>query len=525
MGILKSVKGRLFITGSFLAVAFSIYADWPFQPPAPDQAYAPDHILVKFKHEAVKTRWPEFRDVDARSARTSLGLPTDCELVETGLAKWLRSKKQAPANQRPEFLVDLERPLYLRVPAAESVEHLLEVLRKNPAVEYTEPDHMGTGGMILPNDPNFTAQWYHYNTRYTNGTVPSDTRVVQAWDITQGNSNVIVAVLDTGLNTNLAEFTGRTVPGYDFANVDSNPADDHNHGTAVSSILAARGDNSNLIAGVNWCCRIMPVKVLNSANSGYYSWWADGIGWAVTNGCKVINLSAGGSSSDTTLSNAIMNAIAHGVIFVTITHNDGSVIRFPGSMRACITVGATTTNDQRSTFSNYGSAIDLVAPGEHITTVSRTGTILSEWSGTSFSAPQVAGVAAMLAGLRTNLTHDEACALLTTGADDQVGNASDTKGFDNYYGWGRLNAYNSLILAQASAHSTFSAGSTPILTWDSPPNASNRAPYIVQQCTSLTGTWSNASPTNFTYTATQTSWQPTNTAADLIYYRVRINSH
>src|ERR1051325_5015639 len=92
----------------------------------------------------------------------------------------------------------------------------------------------------------------------------------------------------------------------------------------------------------------MPLKVLDQFNSGYYSWWAQAIDYAVSNGCKVINLSAGGNSSDFTLTRAITNAIAHGVIFVTITHNDGAgTIRFPGNLPESITVGATDEMDRR----------------------------------------------------------------------------------------------------------------------------------------------------------------------------------
>jgi hypothetical protein len=117
-------------------------------------------------------------------------------------------------------------------------------------------------------------------------------------------------------------------------------------------------------AGVDWNCRIMPLKVLNSSNSGFYSWWAAAVDFAAANGADVINLSAGGSTTSTTFTNAIDNAINAGVIFVTITHNDGSgTVRYPGSLPQCITVGASGPTGVISGFSNYGTATDLVAPG------------------------------------------------------------------------------------------------------------------------------------------------------------------
>lgn len=130
-----------------------------------------------------------------------------------------------------------------------------------------------------------------------------------AWDITHGTTNVIVAVLDSGL-TPSAEFTNRLVAGYNFVSNTTDTTDDHGHGTAVAGVILANANNTNLVAGVDWYCRLMPIKVLDANNTGLYSWWAQGIDFAVTNGAKVINLSAGGSSTSTTLTRTITNAIA-----------------------------------------------------------------------------------------------------------------------------------------------------------------------------------------------------------------------
>jgi len=347
-------------------------ADWPFAQPRSGLEYAQDHVIVLFHRDVLTSRLGRLRGVEPRRAVAALGLPPGVELVETPLA--------APAGSAGA-VVDLDRRMYARVPAGMTATGLVALLRVNPAVAYAEPDYVGYAATTIPNDPEFSSQWQHRNLYCTNP-VPADIRTVEAWDICRGASNVVLAVLDTGLNTNLLEFSGRTVPGYDFANADDDPADDHDHGTAVAGTAAATGNNSNQLAGVDWYCRIMPVKVLDSSGWGYYSWWADGIEWAVSNGADVINLSAGGSSSDTTLSNAIMDAVSRGVIFVTIAHNDGSsTIRFPGCMRTCITVGGTTTNDSHATWSNYGPEIDLVAPAENIRVILRDGS-LCDWDGT-----------------------------------------------------------------------------------------------------------------------------------------------
>jgi subtilisin family serine protease len=225
------------------------------------------------------------------------------------------------------------------------------------------------------------------------------------------------------------------------------------------------------------------------------------------------------------LANAISNAIAQGVIFVTITHNDGrGVIRFPGNLSTCITLGATDQQDRRAGFSNYGPQIDLCAPGTNIYTVSLSGT-LQFWWGTSFAAPQAAGVCGLLLSLRPNLTHEQARLLLCAGAEDAVGDATDTPGFDNYYGWGRLNAYNSLLLAQTRVDSVQWSNGAPVLSWPSPFNASNRQPYQVDFQDTLNGAWTTIAETNqFAYTTNRTSWTDTNGVATARFYRVRLRA-
>jgi subtilase family protein len=332
------------------------------------------------------------------------------------------------------------------------------------------------------------------------------------------------------LQPGLSEFSGRTLPGYNFAYGNTNTSDDYGHGTAVAATLCANANNAHLIAGVDWQCRLLPVKVLDQNNNGLYSWWAQGIDFAVSQGAKVINLSAGGFSSDFTLTSAITNAVAHGVMFVTITHNDNGVIRFPGNLTECITVGATDATDTRAAFSNYGPQIDLVAPGQGIATISTNGA-LAYWTGTSLAAPLVAGVCSLLASVRPEITPEQARALLCAGADDGIGaNGEDTTGFDPYYGWGRLNAFNSLVLSQTridQAH--LLPNGNFVLSWNSPPNAAQKRPYQVEFRTSVTQPWLPLDPSNgFSYGTNRTSWTDdgsltgTNFPAVTKFYRVRL---
>ncbi len=503
---------RTLLLAALMAVTplAAIFSQPAFLPSKAAHATAEDHIIVKFRSGSAA---PNLAGLALNELASALSLPAGAELSEDHFKIAERTLRKSSGTP------DLSRFFYVRVPATTSAENLVRQLSGHPLVEYAELDHIGSGGATTPTDPNFSSQWHHKNPNRS-GSFQPDIHSTEAWDFTTGSTNVIVAVLDTGLAYTLNEFTNRVVPGYDFANNDTDPVDDHGHGTAVAGTIAANANNNTLVAGVDWKCRIMPLKVLDANNIGFYSWWASAIDWAVSNGCKVINLSAGGSSSDITLTRAITNAIARGVIFVTITHNDGvGTIRFPGNLTNCITVGATDQQDRRTGFSNFGSQIDLVAPGTNIYTIS-TGGGLTYWWGTSFSAPQVSGVAALLCSLRPSLTHYQVADLLSAGAEDRVGDASDTAGWDQYYGWGRLNAYNTLLLARTSPRASTTNGQAT-LWWASPPNASNRQPYRVSFAPSATGPWTTAGLSNFTYTSTNTTWRGTLTPSNQ-FFRVQI---
>jgi subtilisin family serine protease len=251
----------------------------------------------------------------------------------------------------------------------------------------------------------------------------------------------------------------------------------------------------------------MPIKVLDDTNFGLYSWWAAGIDFAVTNGAKVINLSAGGSTSSSALSQSILQAIEAGVIFVSITHNDGTgTITFPGRMPESITVGATGESDNKAFFSNWGPEIDLVAPGVNFNTVGNDGT-LTNWFGTSFAAPLVSGVACLITAARPALTQAEMHTLLCASAEDEVGGILDSPGFDVYFGWGRLNADYALALAQTEPMAgPVATGGVETLQWSVPDNAASRNPYDVEYSSNLTDWISIESPTNLVYVNGTAAW-------------------
>lgn len=438
--------------------------------------------------------------LSAAQLSAALGLSTATTIRDSGFTRWRRDQLRRAGKDDVATLgaIDSASRLIIQLPAQESATTVVSRLKAHPWVRIAERDGIGEGGGIIPADPNFGIQWHHTTLHSTN-----------AWGRTRGTNAVTLAIIDTGIRTNLAEFAGRLVPGYDFVNSDSDPADDNGHGTAVAGAAAANASNGILIAGVDWNCRIMPVKVLNAVNFGNYSWWADGIDWAVSNGAKVINISAGGATWSDAVALAISNAIAAGVIVVTITHNDGAgTIRFPGSLPACITVGATSNDDSRATFSNYGPEIDLVAPGAGIVTFSNT--TAQYWSGTSFAAPLVSGLCGLLASLDPALTQTNILALLVGGSEDGVGDGTDTPGFDNYHGHGRVNAEYTLQLAETAFRGIAATGGQVRLEWSAPPSVSNHAVFAIDYGDSTTSGWARvATPSNLVYDTNGVEWTDT----------------
>ena len=263
----------------------------------------------------------------------------------------------------------------------------------------------------------------------------------QAWDTSTGNANVIIAVVDTGVDATHPDLNGKITTGanagYNFVANNTNTTDDHSHGTFVSGIAAANSNNAQGMAGACWACKIMPVKVLDSTGSGSSFNVAQGIDWARTHGADVINLSLGGGGT-ASLQTAVDNAWNAGVIVVAATGNDNGPVLYPAAYSNSIAVGAVDQSGARSSFSNFGPEIDIVAPGNNV-----LGTLCNcngnsggygTGGGTSFSTPYVSGVVGLLIASGITDKTEIRNRLLNTATD--VGAA----GFDNLYGWGRVNA-------------------------------------------------------------------------------------
>jgi subtilisin family serine protease len=231
------------------------------------------------------------------------------------------------------------------------------------------------------------------------------------------------------------------------------------HGTNVSGIIGANGNNATGYAGVDWNCKLMNLKALNSNNFGYYSWWADAIYYAVDNGAKIINMSLSGTGYSSTLQNAINYALSQNVTVVAAMSNENSsTVNYPAGFPGVIAVGSTDPNDTRSnpffwsatSGSNYGSHISVVAPGNYIFGLNYQSNTNYDYyyGGTSQATPHVTGLAALLLAGNASLKPDQIKTIIEITAEDRVGNSNeDSPGWDQYYGYGRINAFKALSLS------------------------------------------------------------------------------
>ncbi len=320
-------------------------------------------------------------------------------------------------------------------------------------IEFAHPNYLGEADDLerdgfLPNDTYFGDQWHHENTGQLGGSPGADIESVPAWDITRGDSSVVVAVLDTGINSSHPEFAGRLLPGFDFVNNDSDPEDDESHGTLVTGVLAANAENAFGVAGVDHSCSILPVKILNRSGRGSTFNLVRGLNFAA--GADVINMSIGGYPGTLALLDALQFARDAGSILITSAGNGGlgSADRsFPTASPLTISVGASDRHDRRPGFSGTGRALDVVAPGVNVLTVLFFGgrDSFAYFSGTSAAVPIVSGIASLLLSVDPTLSHDDVREILTTTAEDQVGPPhEDTPGRDDFFGYGRVNLFKAL---------------------------------------------------------------------------------
>ncbi|HYS71404.1 MAG TPA: S8 family serine peptidase [Thermoplasmata archaeon] len=274
----------------------------------------------------------------------------------------------------------------------------------------------------------------------------------QAWDVTLGSRNVIVAVVDTGvvwthpdLQANMWTNTADGTHGYDFVDGDTNPTETDPsgvyHGTGVSGVIAAVTDNGQWIAGTAQVS-LMALRALGSNGQGSSFNTSQAIRWAVDHGAKIINLSLGTNETfggPTDIELAINYAWSKGALIVAAAGNAGSgTLDYPARLPNVVSVAAIDRSGSRAYFSNYGPGLDFAAPGDEIWTLNGNNDVHA-LRGTSFSAPFVSAAAALLLSVDRNLTNVDLWNILNSTAVQPSGS-----GYNTIYGWGVVNVWNAI---------------------------------------------------------------------------------
>ncbi len=334
----------------------------------------------------------------------------------------------------------------------------------------------------IPNDPFFELQWALDNTGQTGGTPDADIDAPEAWDIETGNEDVLIAIIDSGIDYTHPDLEDKIwnnedeIPdngfdddnngyiddlmGYDFINNDTDPLDDHGHGTLIAGIIGASTNNSYGMSGIVWDCEIMPIKVWNTDGSGLtVDIVLEALVYATDNGADVISMSLGGYDEHFTQEEFVQMLAT-----VNYSYNQGCIIvagagnedtsnpMYPAALPNVLGVAGTDHKDRRmeapglNCWSNYGDWVDVAAPGEYIFTTSPTYDCWYtqhgypyNWcncTGTSFATPHVSGLVALLISKNPTYSQDKIMSIVKDNVDP----------YDSTYdlGTGRINAYKAL---------------------------------------------------------------------------------
>lgn len=409
------------------------------------------------------------------------------------------------------------------------VETALELFAADDRVDYVEPNYKRYLA-ALPDDPDYFVQWY------LDQSSDHDIDAEAAWEISTGATQVVVAVIDTGIDMNHPDLVDQLwtnpnevadngvdddgngfiddVHGWDFIANDNNPSAQPSsslfttdyvlHGTHVAGTIGAKGDNGVGVTGVNWNVQIMPLKIFNDDGEGDTDGIAEAVEYAIANGADIINMSYGGSSSTQTEENVMTAAADAGIVLVAAAGNESRNLNthpfYPACYDQVIGVGATDDADVITDFSNFGSnCVDVAAPGEFIYNTyyyddTGTYTALNDeygyMSGTSMATPVVSGIAGLVLATNPNLSASEVSDIIIATTDD-IG--------DDTLGSGRVNAAQAVAAAVdeqnpepvniTSYHSSSAANSiaeqdrtrdaSPYFSWDEPVSLASVAGYYV----------------------------------------------
>ena len=375
-----------------------------------------------------------------------------------------------------------------------SVTDAVQTYESSPYVLYAEPDYIlsipnnetesksilsGSIQNSIPNDPLFGNLWGMHNTGQEGGTAGTDIDAPEAWDIFTGSSDVIIAVVDTGVYYNHSDLASNMwvntadpidgidndgngyiddYRGWDFYNNDNDPMDDNSHGTHCSGTIAGVGNNNIGVTGVNWNAKIMPLKFLGASGSGSTSDAISAILYANKMGAKVISNSWGGGSYTQALKDAIDASPAVVVCAAGNDYGNDNDVNpyYPSSYNSTnlIAVASIDRYDNISSFSNYGLiSVDLGAPGSVIQSTTLNNTYGNK-SGTSMATPHASGIAGLVFGYYPNITSEGVITRIMNSTDPVPDLLNKT------VTGGRVNAYKAIKPVIIPPVANFSANTT-----------------------------------------------------------------
>jgi len=428
-----------------------------------EPSYAPGEIIIKFKEDSnilTELQASEYIS-NTLSKKSSVSINKVERIIKTNTI---------------EDTYGLNRLFILYFEEEANVEELIQNYESDLNIEYIEPNYIYQTSFI-PNDPRFYNQWVSFR----------DTQAELGWDIERGDNEIIISVLDTGVDYNhedleaniwvnpgedlnnnsiidSSDFNGvdddyngfiDDIRGYDFVNTsyfgcssgedcedeDNEPIDFHGHGTHCAGIASATTNNSIGVSSVCHNCRIMPIR------AGWSDVWGrgnfflidvlQGIEYAYSNGASVLSMSYGSPYYSQSEKDTLDEAYTRGLVLIAAAGNNGiNALHYPAGYENVISVSATTQYDSRADFSNYGSWVDVGAPGEIIlSTIPNNG---YEWcGGTSMAAPFVSGLAGLILSKNSNLTNNQVRNIIRTAVDD-------FNYVEDYFGTGRVNIFKAL---------------------------------------------------------------------------------
>ncbi|OPA78428.1 peptidase S8 [Paenibacillus selenitireducens] len=374
--------------------------------------YYTNEIVVRFKHQPTADQMEKIkRDIHCTHVR------------HVGYAYIFRSNKMSAEALTSYFKA--YDPVYVEP-------HFL-YLTNEVSMKTTQND----SGTDQPNDSLYKQYQWNLPIIETN----------KGWHLSKGKKEVIVGIVDTGVDLTHPDLKGQLLKGYNAIDPSLPPTDDVGHGTHVAGIIGALVNNHEGVAGMTWYNKILPVKVLDDSGAGTSYSVAQGIIWAADHGAKVINMSLGNYAEASFLHDAIKYAYDKDVVLVAATGNDNTdQPGYPAAYPEVFAVSATTKTKEKASFSNYGDYVDVVAPGENIASTFMDNQYAA-LSGTSMACPHVSALAALIRSVNPNLKNTEVMDIMRKNVID-LGQS----GRDIYFGYGQIDVVKALEAADQQTH-------------------------------------------------------------------------